>query len=260
MILQQRKLNIKKKYMKSKEEIKEWMSKQDWYPAFVLNCIMRSMEDGQEHFKENVQNRTNGYLGGHTILSAFRWDDTPEGHSFWSKVDDEYVAWYRSEAKFKDIDIFDTFSLADNTYTKISETEAIMKHFVRKFAITETVASKHKSKEDIAKYLYAQEWFPKYVTNIIIQSKCFEEIIAGNYKLESIVAAFNWGLTKEGWEFWEQIDSDFHKWYKEEVFINISKGEEFFFEDIKYKKITPNYAVPVDKIICLDKETPVSKK
>lgn len=246
--------------MKSKEEIKEWISKQDWYPAFVLNCAKRSMEEGQEHFMDNLKKRTSGQLAGTAIINAFRWDDTPQGHSFWSKVDDEYVAWYKNETKFKDIDIFDTFSLVSNTHVKISETEAIMKHFVRRFALDATVASKHKSKEDIAKYLYTQEWFPKYVANIIIQSKCFEEIITGIYGSDSIDVAFTWALTEEGWEFWHQIDLDFHKWYKEEVFINISKGEEFFFEDIKYRKITPNYAVPVDKIICLDKGTPVSKK
>lgn len=246
--------------MKSKEEIKEWMSKQDWYPAFVLNCVKRSMEEGQERFMDNIKQRISGQLAGSAIISAFRWDETPEGHFFWSKVHDEYVAWYKNDVKFKDIDIFDTFSLADNTYVKISETEAIRKHFVRRFAFDATVTYKHKSKEDIVKYLYSQEWFPKYVANIIIQLNCLEEIIAGKYESNSIDAAFTWTLTEEGWKFWNDIDSNFHKWYEKEIFANISINEEFFFEDIKYRKIALDYAVPVDKIICLDMETPVSKK
>ena len=76
--------------MKTKEQIDEWVRKQDWFDKFIKNLLSRKTPLNYE-----------GYLTKHCdkyfIWCAFMWTHTPEGFNFWSKIHNEYEEWFGSK-------------------------------------------------------------------------------------------------------------------------------------------------------------------
>lgn len=67
--------------MKTPEQIKEWLQKQEWYPLY----------------KSNAGKEPGGRLGSRTISSAFYWKETPQGYAFWSKINGQFLLWYHKK-------------------------------------------------------------------------------------------------------------------------------------------------------------------
>lgn len=69
-----------------------YAEKQDWFLAFLANAASSDWED--------LGNDT-------TVIDSFRWDGTPEGHEFWSKINchlqqgEEYSFDFKSEVRSK---------------------------------------------------------------------------------------------------------------------------------------------------------------
>lgn len=74
--------------MKTADEIKEWLRKQDWFGAFVKNVEEYYYNDGM------LSDIINGKRGRTTILEAFTWRDTEEGRDFWCNIEKQYLEWY----------------------------------------------------------------------------------------------------------------------------------------------------------------------
>lgn len=66
--------------MTKKEKTLQWLKDNGVYKQFVKNVEKRPI-----------------FIDWNFIASAFIWEDTPEGPSFWSKIDDEYSHWYHEE-------------------------------------------------------------------------------------------------------------------------------------------------------------------
>lgn len=65
--------------MKTPEQITSWLEKQEWYQQFVANIIAQNLK------------------GASTIGEAFVWDMTPEGFSFWRRINKDFLRWYNKE-------------------------------------------------------------------------------------------------------------------------------------------------------------------
>lgn len=65
--------------MKTPEQIKEWLENQEWYPQFVANIISQNIK------------------GISTIGESFDWNRTPEGFSFWRRINKDFLRWYNKE-------------------------------------------------------------------------------------------------------------------------------------------------------------------
>lgn len=76
--------------MKTPEQIKEWLQKQEWYPQFRLNTYY----DNSVRTAEKVL--SGDCLKGTMVLS-FVWEKTKQGWDFWNKVNDEFEKWYNKE-------------------------------------------------------------------------------------------------------------------------------------------------------------------
>lgn len=77
--------------MKTAEEVKAWLEKQDWYDRYVNNI------KAYNHNKEEERELLNGKKAFKTITYAFAWHITPEGAGFWGEVNDRFQLWYNSE-------------------------------------------------------------------------------------------------------------------------------------------------------------------
>lgn len=65
--------------MKTVEEIKAWVFAKNWFPRFhsrVPAAIARADSS--------------------LISGAFDWSQSPEGHSFWQRINADYIVWYMS--------------------------------------------------------------------------------------------------------------------------------------------------------------------
>lgn len=75
--------------MKTPEQIKEWLEKQEWYPQFVENMI---------NLRETPYDLIlAGEEGFNTIISSFMWCLTSEGTDFWTKVDEKFRDWFEKD-------------------------------------------------------------------------------------------------------------------------------------------------------------------
>lgn len=61
----------------------EWILKQPWLSQFVNNCIARGDSP------QDILCFLLGQDSSCTIYNAFIWEDTPEGQTFWGKIDNE---------------------------------------------------------------------------------------------------------------------------------------------------------------------------
>lgn len=76
--------------MKTKEQIDEWLKKQDWFDKFVKN--VQTYRHGLNYY-EYLNTNYSEYV----IWCAFNWSSTPEGFYFWDRIHKEYKEWYNSE-------------------------------------------------------------------------------------------------------------------------------------------------------------------
>lgn len=75
--------------MKTAEEVKAWLEKQDWYDVFCKRI------DEDKYFLENPKNVIlNGELLDLTITNAFSWVNTPEGGQYWEDKNKTFILWY----------------------------------------------------------------------------------------------------------------------------------------------------------------------
>lgn len=70
------------KPMKTKEQILKWLDKQPWKNEFYEN-----------HFKHE---RGQIFYNDRLISSAFTWNATERGNSYWAEIDKKYQDWYDS--------------------------------------------------------------------------------------------------------------------------------------------------------------------
>lgn len=61
----------------------EYIMKQPWLKAFIKNAI----KDGKT--PSDILRALLGENGSYTVDFMFIWNNTPEGSSFWSKIDSE---------------------------------------------------------------------------------------------------------------------------------------------------------------------------
>lgn len=71
--------------MKTKEEIKDYIRSQEWYPSY-LEYIACNNENKQIALRE-------GLFGVRTIQNAFNWNGTKEGYEFWRNADRKFRVW-----------------------------------------------------------------------------------------------------------------------------------------------------------------------
>lgn len=75
--------------MKTKEEVKAWFLKQEWFDAFKENlkkCYSKGFDDYINNMDSDI-----------AIKEAFLWDDTKEGRAFWKEVDKKYCFWFNHD-------------------------------------------------------------------------------------------------------------------------------------------------------------------
>lgn len=79
--------------MKTAEEIKVWLEKQDWYDVFCKRI------DEDKYFLENTKDVIlNGELLELTITNAFSWINTIEGGQYWEDKNNIFIKWYEEPA------------------------------------------------------------------------------------------------------------------------------------------------------------------
>ena len=76
--------------MKTKEQIDEWVRKQNWFDKFIKNLLSCKMP---LNYEEYLTKHCDKYF----IWCAFMWTRTPEGFNFWSKIHNEYKEWFGSK-------------------------------------------------------------------------------------------------------------------------------------------------------------------
>ena len=75
--------------MKTKEQIDEWVRKQNWFDKFIKNLLSCKMP---LNYEEYLTKHCDKYF----IWCAFMWTRTPEGFNFWNKIHNEYKEWFDS--------------------------------------------------------------------------------------------------------------------------------------------------------------------
>ncbi|MBO8472528.1 MAG: hypothetical protein IAB81_02730 [Bacteroidetes bacterium] len=78
--------------MKTPEQIKEWLQKQEWYPQFVRNVKNDSLNS-----EEDVQDYISGKMQEYTFAYSFSWYESPEGFDFWHEKEKQFFEWYDKE-------------------------------------------------------------------------------------------------------------------------------------------------------------------
>lgn len=80
--------------MKTPEQIREWLQKQEWYPKFVENLENDFLNGLHDYEREEI---LQGKWGIFTIYDAFEYSFTPEGTEYWANNDIEFIKWYFEE-------------------------------------------------------------------------------------------------------------------------------------------------------------------
>lgn len=76
-----------------------------------------------------------------------------------------------------------------------------------------------KKQEEIVAWLKKQPWYDKFVKNVNEQNDDDNEpqrYIDGSMGLDTIMYAFFWARTNEGYKYWCKINDDFDTWYRED--------------------------------------------
>lgn len=71
--------------MKTAQQIKQYLEKQEWFPRFLKNL---------ENPIAERESSLNGLLGELTICFAFNWGDTKEGWSYWQTINERFQEWW----------------------------------------------------------------------------------------------------------------------------------------------------------------------
>lgn len=77
----------------------------------------------------------------------------------------------------------------------------------------------NKTEKEIEDYLKEQDWFSNLIENMKNEnngtlSGTANSLLKGEFGKETILYAFDWNETKEGFHFWRRIDKSFRKWFK----------------------------------------------
>ena len=83
--------------MKTPVEIVAWLKSHEWYDSYILNTCLYLTAN-------NCENEMGKYIKGekdiHTIDGAFLWSKYPygkyDGVTFWSRVNKEFLEWFKS--------------------------------------------------------------------------------------------------------------------------------------------------------------------
>lgn len=72
-----------------------------------------------------------------------------------------------------------------------------------------------KTPEQIKAWLEAQPWYEQFKKNVEIHHYPFDinNFLKRKYGDFTIVRAFSWQYSNEGFEYWRGIDMEFTKWY-----------------------------------------------
>lgn len=78
-----------------------------------------------------------------------------------------------------------------------------------------------KTKEQILEWIKNQDWYNSFITNVVTYKKTTPEEYLNhnylNYKPEWFISgAFSWSKSKEGFEYWGEINAEYLKWLKGE--------------------------------------------
>ena len=77
-----------------------------------------------------------------------------------------------------------------------------------------------KTPEQIKAWLEARPWYEQFKNNVMRDwsntSKGIKRTLSGENGITTIALAFNWQISDEGFQFWDDIDEQFRNWYNEE--------------------------------------------
>jgi hypothetical protein len=102
--------------MKTKEEVKKWIEKQEWFKTYVKNIYIDRLDSDPS----TMERFLSGSKGKDTISGAFIWGNTEEGGKFWNNVDKEFQNWYRGEVPFNQVSVGEEFYLDKVKCKKLS--------------------------------------------------------------------------------------------------------------------------------------------
>lgn len=74
-----------------------------------------------------------------------------------------------------------------------------------------------KTQKQIKEWLEKQTWYEQYKTNLFRESDSSLESmehLLGRAGLLTISKAFCWGMTEEGFDFWNEVDEKFTDWFE----------------------------------------------
>lgn len=95
--------------MKTKEQIKTWLSGQPWYDKYMTNATEQN-RPWYDNYKANTAEQNpygkectdrilNSTRPDWLISGSFLWHKTPEGPDYWTKVDKEFRKWFNDKNK-----------------------------------------------------------------------------------------------------------------------------------------------------------------
>lgn len=74
-----------------------------------------------------------------------------------------------------------------------------------------------KTSAAISKWLQKQDWYESYVENLEryrdYDSEGIKRFLNGCMYDETIIVAFPWYLSPEGYDYWREINNEFAEWY-----------------------------------------------
>lgn len=74
-----------------------------------------------------------------------------------------------------------------------------------------------KTEREISEWLHQQKWIRAFARNLKEVGKMTKReatrILQGQYRLNTIAAAFKWDKTRQGREYWHNRHKEFKDWY-----------------------------------------------
>lgn len=69
--------------------------------------------------------------------------------------------------------------------------------------------------EEIKEWLEKRRWYERFKTNVqsYLSPEEAEDLLSGQFDLDTISSAFMWEWTPEGIEFWGKCEYQFLRWY-----------------------------------------------
>lgn len=72
-----------------KQSVREWLREQTWFPKYIINIANDVERAKGEGVSIDVLDKLDGSLLGCSIAAAFRWSQTPEGHTYWARANED---------------------------------------------------------------------------------------------------------------------------------------------------------------------------